>query len=494
MSDNYEKTTPVDEAPVENVPETVLEETAETVTEESAEAVVTDEAVDGEAVEIELDDLDGEKIDPEIDMTKGEKVKTLLMKPLWSAIVKWVFIFFGIVGVVLYFIANSSREMGETFATTLGGISNGIASFFSIIPIPMFEILICAAAIGILAYLVFIIVRTIQVKGKFHKGGLWVQFGYTILAVAGIFALLSSLCYGIFTYRARISESTDYTSANVTDMDCGETMLYLIDKINNTLYEGEDDIFFKANGESRYASSGRSIVAITKAVCTAFDNAAEDIPTLKGSTLTSKELVFSGLYSKYQISSIYSPFTAELCINTDYPEVVIPMQVAKTMAMQRGYTDNADASFIAFLVLTEYSDDYYLNYSGYFNAYLELSSAFYRENGKNLHLYLANALRDHAKADYVSLVKELDELYGVSSDIEYTASSQTLSGTDYCDVAKLLLVKFRDNVYDSEITIEQEETSNKYGRFCNYLTNYYLIDEDFQYEVDDVYEEYHPDN
>ena len=69
------------------------------------------------------------------------------------------------------------------------------------------------------------------------------------------------------------------------------------------------------------------------------------------------------------------------------------MQIAKTMAVQRGYTDDGDASFIAFLVCTKYSDDYYINYSGYFNAYVELSSVFYNENGKNLHLYMANALK-----------------------------------------------------------------------------------------------------
>lgn len=488
MSDNYEKTTPVEEensTPVEEVP-----------VQEPADAVVTDETVEGEAVELELEDLEEEKIDPEIDMTTGEKVKTLLMKPLWSAIVKWVFIFFGIVGMVLYFIASSSRSTGESFAKAFGGISNGISSFFSLFPVSMFEILICAAAVGILAYLVYIIVRTVQIKGKFHKGGLWVQFGYTLLAIAGVFSLLCSLCYGVFTYREKISDTTDYTSANVTAMDCGETMLYLIDKINNVVYEGfecSSEIFFRADGESRYASKGSSIEAITAKVSEAFDNAAEDIPTLKGSALSSKELLFSPLYSNFQISSIYSPFTGELCINTDYPEIIIPMQVAKTMAMQRGYTNDADASFIAFLVCTQYSDNYYIQYSGYFNAYVELSSAFYRENGKNLHLYMANALRDKAKEDYVHLVKTLDTLYGLSSDIEYTASSKQLSGKDYCDVAKLLLVKFRDNVNDSLITIDNTEATNKYGRYVNYLTNFYLIDGDFQNEVDEIYEEYHPD-
>lgn len=463
MSDNYENTTPAE--------------------------VISEEKVND--VEVELTDLEG-NVDPEIDMTKGEKVKTLLMKPLWSAIVKWVCTFLGIIGLVLYLIANSSRSTGEAFAKALSGLSGAIASFFSLFPIPMFEILICATVLGIVAYLVFIIVRTIQVKGKFHKGGLWVQFGYTLLAVAGIFALLTSMCYGIFTYREKVSTLTDnkYTSGNVTNENFSKTMLYLIDKINNTLYEGRESIFYTSRGLTKYATSGRSTDEITKKVYEAFEAASQDFPELAGNKLNAKELLFTPLYSQFRIASIYSPFTGELCVNTDYPEVIVPMQVAKTMAMQRGFTDDADASFIAYLVCTEYSDDYYINYSGYFNAYLEFSSTFYEANGKNLHLYMANALRDNAKREFVQVVKVLDELYGLSSDLEYVQSKDELSGKEYCDVAKLLYVNFEEAMENGTIVIDDVEPKN-YGKFCNYLTNHCYFDEDWRDEVYEVDGQYH---
>ncbi len=436
-------------------------------------------------VELELDDLNDQKVNSEIDMTMGEKLKVLLMKPLVTSIIKWVFVVLGIVGLILYLVAN------ESLAKAFSGVSGAIASFFNLFPISMMEILICAAILGILAYLVFIIVRTVQVKGKFHKGGLWVQFGYTLLAVAGAFSIMFSMCYGVFTYRDPLSSSTDYSNAKVTNYDFSKTMLYLIDGINNTLYYGSDYIFFNKYGSSKYASSGRSTEVISQKISEAFDNAAQDIPTLKGKALSAKELLFSDIYSKFRISSIYSPFTGELCVNTDYPEVIIPMQIAKMMAVQRGYTDDGDASFIAFLICTKYSDDYYINYSGYFNAYLELSSVFYNENGKNLHLYMANALKESAKREYVQLVKELDTLYGLSSDIEYIAASEKLPSADYCDVAKLMLVNFEDNVEAGDIEMDTTEPKS-YGRFCNYLVNYYLLDYDFEESVEDVYAEYHP--
>ncbi len=491
MSENYEKNTPIDEIVDEPENELPLTSDEEAVVQTDASDEISDETETEETeVEIDIEDIEQEDINPELSMTTGQKVKVLLMKPLWSSITKWVFIFLGIVGMVLYFIAGSSRSTGEAFSKAFSGVCGGIASFFSLIPIPMFEILICATIVGILAYLVYIIVRTVQVKGAFHKGGLWVQFGYTLLAVAGVFALLMSMCYGVFSYRERLSKSTDYSSADVTNMEFAETMLYLIDNVNNTLYDGSDSIFFRKNNLSQYQQKGSAIEAITEKVCEAFEAASDDIPTLKGKKLKAKELLFSPLYSKYQISSIYSPFTAEICMNTDYPEIFVPMQVAKTIAMQRGYTDDGTADFIAFLVCTQYTDDYYLNYSGYFNAYLELSSQFYKTNGKDLHLYLANALHHNAKKEYVQVVKELDELYNISSDIAFVDAQKSLNGSEYCDVSKLLLVSFRDLVEEGTVDVDDIDYVD-FGNYCNYLTNFYKIDEDFQYDVIDTYDEYH---
>ncbi len=452
---------------------------------------ISTEILDSAEVELDLNELAEEVVNPELAMTTGQKIKALLMKPMWSAIIKWVFIVLGIAGGIIYLIANSSRESGESMANTFGGVKNAISSMFGAIPIPMFEILICAAAVGVLAYLVFIIIRTVQVKGAFHKGGLWVQFGYTVLALACVAVLLFTMCYGAFSYRQRLSKLTDntYSAANVTNMDFSETMLYLIDGINSTLYDGSDDIFFRKNYLSQYQEKGSAVDAITNRVCEAFDAAAEDIPQLKGPKVKTKELLFSSLYSKERIASIYSPITGEVCINSEYPEVFVPMQVAKTVAMQRGFTDPATAEFIAFLVCTEYSDDYYLNYSGYFNAYLEFSSQLYRSNGKNLHLYLANALNHNAKKEFVQVVKELDELYGISSDIAYTSSTESLTSAEYCDVSKLLLVDFRDLVDEGTIKVDDSETVD-YGDYCNYLTNFYKVNGDFQDAVDETYEEY----
>lgn len=484
MSENLENNMPAEEE-IQSVGQP--EEAAAVAAEADSELELNDpEATD---TEVDLGELDAaeEEEDVEANMTMGEKLKVLLMKPLYSSIIKWSFIGLGLVGLILYLLR--SEGMAKAFA----GVSGGIASFFSLFPISMAEILIFAAALGILAYLAFIVVRTFQVKGAFHKGGLWVQFGYSLIAVAAVFALLSSLCYGIFTYRDSLNKVTGgaYSNGKVTNYSFSQAMLYLIDGVNNSLADGMDSIFFAKSGASKYANKGRSTDAIAEKVSEAFDNAAQDIPTLKGKHLKAKSLLLSSVYSSNHIVSVYSPFTGELLVNDEYPEVVIPYQIAKTMATQRGYTNDGDSSFIAFIVCTRYSDDPYLNYSGYFNAYLEFSSKFYAENGKNLHLYMANALKESAKKEYVNLVKKMDALYGVNSDIEFVAAGEKLSADQYRDVAKLMLYEFRQMVGEGAIQIDDTETKS-YGRFCNYITNAYLLDSDFRSDMEYVYSEYHP--
>lgn len=458
---------------------------------ENYENVAT-QTMDSPEVELDLNELIEDTVNPELGMTTGQKLKVLFMRPMWSAIVKWVFMVLGIVGLVFWLIANNvSRETGESMSKTCGGIKNMFSNIFGAIPVSMLEIVVCAAAVGIFAYLIFIIVRCIQIKGTFHKAGLWVQFLYTVIAVACVFVLLFSMCYGVYGYRQRLSKLTKnaYSAADVTNMEFAEAMLYLIDKTNNSFAEGKEKnhIFFTASGETKFQVKGDALENMTKEINKAYKKAAKDIKELEGPELNSKALLFTGLYTSKHVASIYSPITGEVCINTEYSDVLIPMQIAKSFAMQRGFTDSDTAEFLAFLVCTQYSDNKYINYSGYFNAYMSLSSKLYQANGKDLHLYLATALNDEVKKEYVNVVKDLDELYGVSSDLEFKGSANTLTDNNYNLAAKLVLVNLRDTVADGNTRIDKTEYVN-YGDYCNYLTNFYKLDDDFQDEVDEAYE------
>ena len=76
------------------------------------------------------------------------------------------------------------------------------------------------------------------------------------------------------------------------------------------------------------------------------------------------------------ISGIYSFFTGEANLNTNYPDFVNVYTTAHEMAHQRGISREDEANFTAFLVCIE-SESTYVRYSAYLNMFEYLSSALY---------------------------------------------------------------------------------------------------------------------
>ena len=89
------------------------------------------------------------------------------------------------------------------------------------------------------------------------------------------------------------------------------------------------------------------------------------IPKLKS---TVKPVILSEPMTYTHISGVYSFFTGESNINTNFPDYCLPYTAAHELAHQRGIAREDEANFVAFLVCIE-SDDPYIRYSGYMNLY-----------------------------------------------------------------------------------------------------------------------------
>ncbi|MBQ5354550.1 MAG: DUF3810 family protein, partial [Clostridia bacterium] len=87
-----------------------------------------------------------------------------------------------------------------------------------------------------------------------------------------------------------------------------------------------------------------------------------------------KELVSSPLMTYTHISGMYTFFTGEANLNTNYPYFVNVYTTAHEMAHQRGIARENEANFMAFLVCIN-SPDPYMKYAGYLNFYEYLISA-----------------------------------------------------------------------------------------------------------------------
>ncbi len=464
--------------------------------------------------EFEFDVSDLESIKPVY--TTKEKLKLILMSHTAFSIVKWCFAGLGLIGLVLYILAMVSSDLSETLTMTLSkGVRGALTAVSNLLPISLLEILAIVTVAGILAYIGFLVYKTIKEKDGFKIAGIWVQLAYVLLAVFGTGFLIYTMCYGVTTNRYKLYSSylKDTYQPNLFLAQAADNaMLYYTDEINEVAIDGltNQSIYYTASGHSRYASTGSSIEEIGEAVNACFDTAAEDYKFLKGGKVKAKKLLFSPLYTAMGIGSIYSPLTSEILINTDYPEVIIPMQVARSIAKQRGITDDADASFISFLVCSEYADVLgesgspynmdYIEYAAYMDAYLEVGSVVYKMD-RNRHLYCAAALKESAKKDVIAFIKQLDAIYGNISNLEFTAAGDKTSTGDYKVLAKLLYKDFNNRIAEGKITLPFNDKDNippiksrKYY-YVRYLVSYFAVQEsgDWGYEVDEVYEEYNPE-
>ena len=493
-----------------------MEETQEGVQMEDLEALAGEFTLDDLAEfdnEFEFDVADLESIKPVY--TTKEKLKLILMNNTVFSIIKWCFAGLGLVGLVLYILAMVDSGISETLSNTLSkGVRGALTAVSNLLPFSVLEILAVVVLVGILAYAGFLVYKTIKEKDGFKIAGIWVQFGYVLVAVFGVGFLIYTMCYGVTTNRMKLYKtylSQSYVPAYFTEQTLDSSVIYYTDMINQVAVDGitNDSIFYTPTGHSRYASTGSSLKEISEAVNACFDAAAEDYGFLKGGKVTAKKLIASPLYTAMGIGSIYSPLTSEVLINTDYPEVLIPMQVARSIAKQRGITDDSDASFVAFLVCTDYADRLanmgstynldYIKYAAYMDAYTEVGNVAYKLS-HDIHLYCSAALKESAKKDVVALVKSIDALYGNVSNIEFMAATEKTSTADYKVLAKLLYKDFNIRFQNGNITLSYPTNENpvpaigqRYG-YLRYLVYYFFVQEQNAWgtEVNAVYEQYNP--
>ena len=78
---------------------------------------------------------------------------------------------------------------------------------------------------------------------------------------------------------------------------------------------------------------------------------------------------------------MYTYYTGEANINTEFPDYSMPFTVAHEMAHQRGIAREDEANFMAYLICTA-SDDPYIRYSGYLNMYEYTQTALYSADKK----------------------------------------------------------------------------------------------------------------
>ncbi|MBQ6947571.1 MAG: hypothetical protein IJN42_05935, partial [Clostridia bacterium] len=117
--------------------------------------------------------------------------------------------------------------------------------------------------VGWLAYLIFVLVRFIQVfnNGKLLAGRMWIQFLYSTIALVLVYTMLFSFGYGIIGSRTAFHKASAYAdgtqmynNVSATEGELSETLVYLIDKLNTVVVNdapNQNIVFLAKNGASQ---------------------------------------------------------------------------------------------------------------------------------------------------------------------------------------------------------------------------------------------------
>ena len=157
---------------------------------------------------------------------------------------------------------------------------------------------------------------------------------------------------------------------------------------------------------------------MSKRLIHAYDLMNEEHSLLTNYTSRVKGVRFSTVMSDLGITGIYSFFTGEANVNTEYPDYGLPFTAAHELAHQRGISRENEASFVAFLVCIA-SDDSYIRYSGYLNMLEYLLSALYGASSELYYEYfktLPTAAISDIEASYDVYYKHRDSLLGKIND------------------------------------------------------------------------------
>lgn len=263
----------------------------------------------------------------------------------------------------IFFLINPA--FSDAFNSSIGrGVRFILAKITDIVPFSIGEFILLFSPV-----LIFTLCRVVARAAKKSAFHAWRAAVSTVLAAALIwcvFVLDFEAGYRGTPLANKLSLKSEPVSAEELSYTIGVTISNL-----NALC---GDINYLNDGSSMMPFS---VPELSGELCRAYDTVCEKYPFIDNYNTKVKPLVISRYMTYTHISGVYSFFTGEANLNTNFPDYICAYTAAHEMAHQRGISREDEANFAAFLVCKE-SENAYIRYSAYLNMYEYLSSALYK--------------------------------------------------------------------------------------------------------------------
>ena len=296
-------------------------------------------------------------------------------------------ILYGLAGVslLLYIVMTKSVAFADWFNQGIGaGVRSALSLLTSWIPFSLGE-----AVILLLPLALFLVLRLAVRRYCGSWRAAFVYVGILFSVVATLFSVFT-LGFAAGYRGSPLDEKLELDHAPVSAEELYDTALILIDHVN-TLTE---EVGFGADG---FSVMPYNLTDMNRRLNDAYTVTVAEYGFLTHVDSRVKPVLVSEVMSHMHITGVYSFFTGEANLNVNFPDYTLPYTAAHEMAHQRGIAREDEANFVAFLVTTR-SDDPYIRYCGYLNAYEYVASALYRAD-KELYYNAAAKLGSLVKGE-----------------------------------------------------------------------------------------------
>lgn len=157
-----------------------------------------------------------------------------------------------------------------------------------------------------------------------------------------------------------------------------EELRYTAELLSDKISEEIDSISFSNNG---FSVMPYSYNEMNDKLMEAYSKTCEKYDFIQPLDSSIKRIMLSEPMTYTHISGVYTFFTGEANINTNFPDYSLPFTAAHEFAHQRGIAREDEANFVAFLVCSE-SDDAYIRYCAYLNLYEYVANALFSANSQ----------------------------------------------------------------------------------------------------------------
>lgn len=300
-----------------------------------------------------------------------------------------------IFSLICYIFVLSSVKFADFFNLYLTTpVRQILAQASSIVPFSITETLLFASPL----LLIIVLIRGIKNAKTSTKDT--IRFLMKLLSIVLFIFITFVWTYSSGFHNSTIDKKLNLETEKLSKEDLYEASMIIVGNLN------------ELSNEIIYDNTGASVMPygyykLSSKICDAYDKYEEEYGVIINFKSIVKPIILSEPMTYTHISGIYTFYTGESNINTNYPDFVVASSATHEMAHQRGVARENEANFVSFVVMIN-SDDSFLKYSAYLDVYSTITGALYSAD-KDLYYNVASMLDSRVKGDLESYSRFFDK-------------------------------------------------------------------------------------